>query len=63
MQDFSFPFVDADEVHFPTFRVHLNGNAAFWCISHSSQFCIGCKLAEGALWPIIHAITEGVKQY
>jgi len=30
-------------------QVSLNGSAAFRCISHSSQFCVTRKLAEGTL--------------
>ena len=34
-----------------------------WCISHSSQFSIICKLAEGALCPIIQITDKDVKTY
>lgn len=64
VQDFSFPFVDICEVSASPLsqpvQVPLNGNTTFWCISHSSQFCVSCKLAEGALCPIVHVINEDV---
>lgn len=36
-----------------TFRVLLDGNTTIWCVSHSSQFCISCKIAKGVLYPIV----------
>lgn len=64
VQDFSFPFVDICKVSASPLsqpvQVPLNGNTTFWCISHSSQFCISCKFAEGALYPIVHVINEDV---
>ena len=44
-------------------EVPLNGSTTIWCISHPSQFCIICELAEGALCPIVHIINEDVEQY
>ncbi|GAB0183594.1 mitochondrial enolase superfamily member 1 [Grus japonensis] len=43
-------------------QVSLNGSAAFWCIGHSSRFCIISKLAEGTLCPLIQVIDEYVKE-
>ncbi|XP_055576153.1 uncharacterized protein LOC129736772 [Falco cherrug] len=31
--------------------VSLNGSAASWCISHSSQLCVTCKRSEGSSVP------------
>lgn len=44
-------------------EILLNGSTTVWCISHLSQFCIVCKLAGGALSPIIYGINEEVKQF
>jgi len=43
-------------------QVSLNGSTAFWCIHHSSQFCVTCKLAEGTLQLFIQVIDEEVEQ-
>lgn len=43
-------------------KVPLNGGTSLWCISQYSQFFIICKLAEGALSPIIQVINGDVKQ-
>ena len=43
-------------------RVSLNGSMAFWCVSHFSQLCIICKLAEGALYPFIQVTDEHIGQ-
>jgi len=43
-------------------QVSLDGSTAFWCIHHSSQFCVISKLAEGTLHPFIQVIDEEVKQ-
>lgn len=36
-----------------TCRVLLDGNTTIWCVSHSSQFCISCKIAKGVLCPFV----------
>lgn len=48
---------------------HFSSLSSFWMvahdsviISHSSKFCVICKLAAGALCPIIQIIHEYVKQ-
>ncbi|PKU42183.1 neuronal acetylcholine receptor subunit alpha-4 [Limosa lapponica baueri] len=49
----------------PTFwpvHVSLYGSKAFWCVSHSSQFCIISKVAEGTLCPLIQVIDEYIEQ-
>ena len=52
-QDFALPFKEFHEVPLCPFlqpvKVPLNGSVTFWCISHSSELCIVCELAEGAL--------------
>ncbi|KAK4823584.1 hypothetical protein QYF61_003770, partial [Mycteria americana] len=44
-------------------KVLLNGSTITWYISHSSQFRMVCKLAGGALSPIIQIFIKDVKQY
>lgn len=44
-------------------EVPLDINITTWCTSCSSQFCIICELAEGALCPIVQVINEDVRQY
>lgn len=41
----------------------LRNSTTIWYISHSSQFYIICKLAEGAPCPIIQIISGEFKQY
>ena len=58
--------VEPDDVPVSLFlwpvEVSQNGNKGFWCISHSSQLCVICKLAKGMLCPIIQITDEDVKQ-
>lgn len=67
VQDLSLPFVELHEVLISAFfhllEVHVNGSTPFWCISHSDQFCIICKLAECPLCPIIQVVIEIAEQY
>jgi len=42
--------------------VPLDGIMTLWHIIHSSQFGVTCKLAEGALCPIIQISKEDVEQ-
>lgn len=44
-------------------EVPVNVSTLLWYVSHSSQFCIICKHAEGAFCPIVQVISEDVKQY
>lgn len=41
-----------------TIQVPLNSSTPIWCIRHSSQFCIICKLAEDALYLSVWVINE-----
>ena len=51
MQDIALAFVELQEIpvgpSLQPVKVPLNGSTPIWCIDHSSQFCITCKLAEG----------------
>ena len=63
LQDFVFPFVELYEVPVgPFLQPVSNGSTSVWSISHSFQFCIMYKLAEGAVCPNIQVINEEVKQ-
>ena len=42
-------------------KVPLDSSMTLWLISHSSPFCVICKLAQGALCPIVQVINEEVK--
>lgn len=44
-------------------EVPLSGRTTTQCISHSSQFCIICKIAEVTVCAVIWIINEDVKQY
>ena len=65
VQDFAFAFVELHEVPVSLFlqpvEVPLNGSMILWWISCSSQVCIVCKLAKGALCPIVQIINQDVK--
>ena len=65
-QVFALPFDELLETPFSPFLqpVHVppNSSTPIWYISHSSQFRIISKLAEGALCPIIRIINEGVEE-
>lgn len=58
VQDFAFCFAEHCEILVSLFlqpvKVPLDGNVTFWCISHSSQFSVIHKLAEGTYCPIIY---------
>ena len=60
----TFPFLQFHEVPvgllLQTFRVPLDGNTTIRCVSHSSRFCISCKIAKGALYPSVQTINEDV---
>jgi len=62
VQDPALALVELHQVPlFPALQpvwVLLNGSTAFWCIHHSSQFCVISKLAEGTLSPFIQVIDE-----
>ena len=66
VQDFALPLVEQHEAPVSPFlqlvQVPLNGSTTLWCIGPSSQFGVICKLAEGALCPIIQIINEIVQQ-
>ncbi|KAK4830703.1 hypothetical protein QYF61_012872 [Mycteria americana] len=55
VQDFVLLLVELHEVPVGLFllpvEVPLDGSMTFWCISHSSQFGVICKLFEGTLAP------------
>ncbi|PKU43822.1 rna-directed dna polymerase from mobile element jockey-like [Limosa lapponica baueri] len=61
-QNFALPLVELPEVPVSPFlqliQVSLDGNLSFSCIGPCSQFCVICKLAEGALYTIIQIINE-----
>ncbi|PKU41419.1 hypothetical protein llap_8284 [Limosa lapponica baueri] len=40
----------------------LYGSTAFWCVSHTSQFCTISKLAEGTLHPFIQVIDGYIEE-
>ena len=42
--------------------VPLDGSMTLWYISHSSQFGMNCKPAEGTFYPITQISNEDVKQ-
>ncbi|GAB0180351.1 mitochondrial enolase superfamily member 1 [Grus japonensis] len=44
-------------------KVPLDNNMTLWCISHSPESGVICKLAEGTLCPIIQIINGDVEQY
>jgi len=48
---------EVHEVPFSPFlqpvEVPLDGSTTLWCIGHSTQLCVICSFAEGALCPII----------
>ena len=66
VQDFTLPLVEFHEVLVSLFlqpvKVPLDGTTTLRCISHSFQFCVIYKFAEGTLCPIIQNINEDVKQ-
>jgi len=66
VQDPAFGFVELHQVPLcPTLQpvqISLNGNTAFCCISHFSQFSVTSKLAEGTLCPYIQVIDEEIEQ-
>ncbi|KAK4826285.1 hypothetical protein QYF61_007132 [Mycteria americana] len=66
VQDFALHPVELYEVPVSPFlqpvQVPLDGSTTLWHISHSPQFCVICKRAEGTLCPIIQIINEDVKQ-
>ncbi|XP_029866698.1 LOW QUALITY PROTEIN: zinc finger protein 704-like [Aquila chrysaetos chrysaetos] len=43
-------------------EVSLGGSMTVRCISHSSLFCVTCKLAEDALCPIVQFSNEDLEQ-
>lgn len=64
VQNSELPFVQY-EVSFSLplqpLQVSLAGSTGLWHISHSSQFWVICKLAEGTLCPISQIINEDIK--
>ncbi|KAK4832039.1 hypothetical protein QYF61_020554 [Mycteria americana] len=66
VQDFALFLVELHEIPvgplLQPVEVPLNGSTVIWCISHSSQFGVICKLAESTLYPVIQMINEDVKQ-
>lgn len=44
-------------------KIPLNSSTSLWCICHYSLFFIVCKLAKGALSPVIQVINGDVEQY
>jgi len=64
VKDFAFLLVKLQEISVSPFPqvvgVPLNGSMTFWCISHSSQFCVISKIAEGTLSPVVQIINKNV---
>lgn len=56
-------FIRLLAAHFPSLLFSLYGNTILLCISHSSQFCTICELAEGAFCTIIWVINEDFEQF
>ncbi|GAB0186707.1 ectonucleotide pyrophosphatase/phosphodiesterase family member 3 [Grus japonensis] len=67
VQDFALPLVGLHEVPVNPFlqpvEVPLDGSMTLWHISHSSQFGVISRLAEGTLCPIMQIINEDVELY
>jgi len=65
-QGFVIPFAEVYEAPLSLFlqpdKVPLGGSMAFWCINHSSHFCVISKVAKGKLCPITQIVNECVKQ-
>ncbi|KAK4824875.1 hypothetical protein QYF61_021082 [Mycteria americana] len=66
VQDFALAFAELHVVPVRPFpqpvKVPQDGSTILWCISHSSQFAVISKLAEGTLCSIIQIINEDVEQ-
>lgn len=66
LQDFAFPLVEPYEVPFcPVLlpaKFPLNCSTSTWYITHSSELCIICNLAE-LLTPIIQTFNGDNKQH
>ncbi|KAK4827979.1 hypothetical protein QYF61_022681 [Mycteria americana] len=56
VQNLAFSFTEVHKVPVSSFlqpvQVPLDGSTPLWPVTHSSQFCVICKLAEGTLCPI-----------
>lgn len=67
VQDLVFLFADFQDLQVDTslqlVEASLDVCSITWCISHSSWFCMTCKLAEGAVCPIMQAITENILEH
>ena len=65
VQDFPLLHVGHHEVPVSPFLqpvdVCLHGSTTLWCISHSCQFGVICRLAEGTLCPVIQIVNDIVK--
>jgi len=65
MQVLAFPCIELQEIPpcliLQPVKVLMNNSATRWCISHSSQFCISCKLAKYTLSPFLSVINIYVK--
>ena len=44
-------------------QVPLNGISSFYCINHTTQLGVICKLAKGVLNPIVYVVDKDIKQY
>ncbi|GAB0183439.1 mitochondrial enolase superfamily member 1 [Grus japonensis] len=66
VQDFTLSLDKPHEVPIGPFpqpvQFPLDGSTTFWCINHSSQWCVISKLAEVAFYPIFQIIDEDVEQ-
>lgn len=63
VQGLPFPHFELCKVPLCSFlqpvEVILKGTTTIWSVSLSSQFCITCKLAEGAHYPSVPVLTPG----
>lgn len=61
VQDSDFPLLNF--VRFLSVNVPLKGITPTWFINHSSQLCIICQRAEGALCPITWFLMKKLNEY
>jgi len=65
VQDFALGIVELHEVHMGQLlhpvQVPLDGMPSLQCVSRTTLLGVICKLAEGALSPIVYIIGEDVK--
>jgi len=58
VQDPALALAELHQVPLQPVLVLLDGSTAFWCTSHSSQFWVISRLAEGTLRPFIQVTDE-----